>query len=131
MKEVATMGRLIDLGVAHEHVQRLLDKYSCFSREDVYTMAGIVEADYTLETIPTVDADPVVHGHWNVGVESHQDFVTGEVDEQFYLECSKCRRRVWGISQDALISGRDDTVVSNFPYCHCGAKMDVDNPDAQ
>jgi hypothetical protein len=76
------------------------------------------------EAEPTVDAAPVVHGHWNIRCESHQDSVTGEVDEEFYLECSECRRKVWDVSQDAIISGQYGKALSDFPYCHCGAKMD-------
>jgi hypothetical protein len=76
-----------------------------------------------IDSRPTVDAAPVVHGHWIIRCETHQDFF-GEVDEEFYLECSECHRKVWDASQDAIISGQYHKATSDFPYCHCGAKMD-------
>ena len=54
---------------------------------------------------PTVDAVPVVHGHWK------------SVDSDVVFECSNCACEVstsWDYDQDEMWS-----------YCpHCGAKMD-------
>ncbi len=56
---------------------------------------------------------PVVHAHW---VPS-EDFGCG-VD---VYKCSKCGRKIYVPS---LLCLDEMGVIKNFPYCHCGAKMD-------
>ena len=74
--------------------------------------------------VPAADVVPVVHGRWSIRCETHRDTHTGEVDEEFYLECSECKRKVWDVSQDAIIMGDYRKAIADFPYCHCGARMD-------
>ena len=76
---------------------------------------------------PTIDAVPVVHGRWAVKCESHLDQASGEFDEDYYIECSECGRKVWDISQDSALFGDWQKIFNDFPYCHCGAKMDGGN----
>ena len=58
-----------------------------------------------VEDAPTIDAAPVVHGHWT----THR---TIEHDGEWY--CSAC--------------GFEPMVFDNTPYCgNCGAKMDGDD----
>ena len=78
-----------------------------------------------LDETPAADVAPVVHGRWKVKCESHQCFVSGEYDEDYYIECSECGRKVWDISQDAAVLGNWEKISKQYPYCHCGAKMDV------
>ena len=73
---------------------------------------------------PTVEAVSVVHGNWNIRCEAHRDNHTGEVDEEFYIECSECHRKVWDVSQSDVLLGRYGKICNDYPYCHCGAKMD-------
>ena len=58
-------------------------------------------------------------GNWSLRCDSHLDTHTGEYDEEFYLECSVCRRRVYDIDPETSWI----ELVSKYPYCHCGAKM--------
>lgn len=58
---------------------------------------------YDIDTIPDVDAAPVVHGRWIV----HPD------DWRFILVCSNCGRMM------------PDYRTGKPPYCTCGAKMDL------
>ena len=56
---------------------------------------------------PTIDAVPVVHGHWDVGYVFSDDGNTKQ-----YYRCSKCK--------SIAVGGCYQT-----RYCpHCGAKMD-------
>lgn len=57
-------------------------------------------------SIPTVDAEPVRHGHWE------------EIHEVFdYIKCSECGG-AWCT---------EDNDTDTFNYCpNCGAKMDED-----
>lgn len=56
---------------------------------------------------------PVVHAHW-VPI---YDFGFG-VDT---YKCSKCGRKIYVPS---LLCLDEMGVIKNYPYCHCGAKMD-------
>lgn len=62
----------------------------------------------SLKSAPTVDAEPVRHGHWEI----HTDAVGNT-----YYECSCCHTTWWEIK-------------SNDNYCSaCGAKMDEEATD--
>lgn len=57
----------------------------------------------TINNMPTIDAEPVKHGHWNYKFT---------INGQSYRYCSECLEIIY-----------DDMVSKN--YCpHCGAKMD-------
>ena len=77
-----------------------------------------------MQKIPTIEAEPLKHGRWVMQFDGSQSFVTGEWDENYYIECSECGRKVWYIDQDAAMFGNWEKIFEAFPYCHCGAKMD-------
>lgn len=57
-----------------------------------------------LGTLPTVDAEPIRHGHW---IEEYK------TDDGKMVRCSACRMVYW------IGTGREGN------YCpHCGSKMD-------
>ncbi len=80
------------------------------AREFLYRLAAGLElaAECRIDDIPAADVRPERHGHW---VRE-----TGAFDKRdnFY-HCSECHRTINIICGDKL---------SNYPYCHCGAKMD-------
>ena len=121
------MARLIDAYGEHRLVAA--DNTDCeliFANETigVYDNRGEIIAEFDPDDIPKVDAVPVVQGNWNIRCEAHRDNHTGEVDEDFYLECSECHRKVWDVSQSDVLLGRYGKICNDDPYCHCGAKMD-------
>ena len=60
-----------------------------------------------LDDAPTIDAEPVKHGHW--------------IDDHDYAICSLCDRVIY----DAYYEFRDKNDASFHNYCpYCGAKMD-------
>lgn len=62
-----------------------------------------------IDNAPTVDAEPIRHGHW-IQREKCEDY---ESTHDYRYECSNC-----GYSDI-----HDSTI--EVPYCwHCGAKMD-------
>lgn len=77
-----------------------------------------------VEKQSAADVAPVVHGHWNIRCETHHDTYTGETDENFYIECSECRRKVWDVDQMAAMNGEYRRLIADYPHCHCGARMD-------
>ena len=60
------------------------------------------------------DYAPVVHGRW---VHSPSPY---DKRDDFWF-CSECGRTI------NIICG--DKLLSNYPYCHCGAKMDGGDTD--
>ena len=59
-----------------------------------------------IDDAPTIDAEPVKHGWW---IKLDRDIVV----------CSECGRH-----ENALL-------VDSYPYCHCGAKMDLKDGESE
>lgn len=92
------MVRLID---ADELIDVLnsQDLADWLSEQEEYTPASIVE--HALETLPTVDAEPVRHGKW----------IFGTTLGHSWMKCSECC-----VSQNGQ--------TATFTYCpNCGARM--------
>lgn len=92
--------RLIDADKIepHEHLESFCNNHA------EYAMVAYMD---DINTLPTVDAIPVVHAHWI----HHQDW---ETDGECGYECSRC-----GMGSDV-----------NHNYCmRCGAKMDGKDGD--
>lgn len=88
------------------------------------TVCQNIETDpraHFFDDCPLPKVAPLVHGNWSLRCDSHLDTHTGEYDEEFYLECSVCRRQVRGIEFDDSLNWTE--LVAKYPYCHCGAKM--------
>ena len=70
---------------------------------------------YDIEEVPTADVEPVVHGRWIE--EKKQTLIPVEFDDAgepvlhdyVVYRCDQCGR----------------TAGKKEPYCHCGAKMDL------
>ena len=93
------MGRLIDK-------DKLQKDYSYYCN---HLERHVVDVD-DIENMPTVDAEPIRHGHW-IGIDD-------EPCEVF--ECDKC-----GYITEEI--GCADNKPNNFNYCpNCGAKMEVE-----
>jgi hypothetical protein len=59
-----------------------------------------------IQNAPTVDAVPVVHGHWEI-VPNDEN-----TDGYYKMRCSVCGEILWSIQSEELYC------------CKCGAKMD-------
>ena len=69
---------------------------------DTYVACGVIDDE------PTVDFEPVRHGRW-----VHDG--GGYDGRDNWYHCSECNRTL------NLICGKK---LEDYPYCHCGAKMD-------
>lgn len=88
------MGRLIDADVLSKEFDRRCSGDCCNCEEDTNTESGCK----IIDEAPTVDAVPVVHGHWEDYLKSGLKY-----------RCSFCKSRF----------------NTAWEYCpHCGAKMD-------
>ena len=73
---------------------------------------GILTTLALVKTAPTVDAEPVRHGHWG---EVSREYATGE-GADMYAQCSEC-------GSIEIVYTRQ--YVQRYAYCpYCGAKMD-------
>lgn len=70
------------------------------------------------ETIPAADVEPVRRGNWNIRLADEMTLC---------LECSVCGRRVDNIDLHYLLeTGEYGEACRKYPYCHCGAKMELE-----
>ena len=73
---------------------------------------------YDFEEIPAADVESVRHGKWNIRVSDECTLC---------LECSVCGRKVDNFNlHRLLIFGEYGEACRRHPYCHCGAKMDLE-----
>lgn len=91
--------RLID-------ADELLKKCFTIDGDDFTSFKGVSDDD--IKEAQTVDAAPVVHAHWKYDTS----FGTNKV----YV-CSKCNRPI-------IVCPENGQNLKDYPYCHCGAKMD-------
>lgn len=70
---------------------------------------------------PTADVAEVRHGEWEIKSRSYR--MIDDFDEELYVECPFCKRTFYVPyefdDEKTLAYARE-----NYPYCHCGAKMD-------
>lgn len=68
-----------------------------------------------IRKLPAADVEPVRHGKWNIRLADEMTLC---------LECSICGRRVDNIDLHYLLeAGEYGEACRRYPYCHCGAKM--------
>ena len=105
--------RLIDADNLLElfnRLQNLIGEYcECFKNESGALSVEWSCVESAVENAPTIEAEPVRHGRWK--------FEFKLAGSNFY-RCSECNR------QEVLLAKED--VHEYFPYCHCGAKMDLE-----
>ena len=74
-----------------------------------------------IEGLPTADVEPVRHGKWNIRVSDERTLC---------LECSVCGRKVDNFNlHRLLIFGEYGEACRRYPYCHCGAKIELEDND--
>lgn len=76
------------------------------------------DAIETVKHFPAADVEPVRHGNWNIRLAD---------ESTLCLECSICGRKVDNIDLHNLLeAGEYGEACRRYPYCHCGAKMDLE-----
>ncbi len=75
-----------------------------------------------IEEIPAADVEPVRRGNWHIRFADEMTLC---------LECSVCGRKVDNIDLHHLLeAGEYGEACRRYPYCHCGAKMDLEEQNA-
>lgn len=81
-----------------------------------YRLVVPVEA---IKGLPAADVEPVRHGNWNIWRPRRSALC---------LVCSACGRKVDNDNLGILLEFGEYGVVRRlYPYCHCGAKMDLED----
>lgn len=69
--------------------------------------------------LPAADVEPVRRGNWNIRVSDERTSC---------LECSVCGRIVDNFNLHRLLeAGEYGEACRRYPYCHCGAKMKLED----
>lgn len=77
--------------------------------------AAHFEISELIMRLPAADVEPVRHGKWNIRLADEMTLC---------LECSICGRKVDNIDLHHLLeAGEYGEACQRYPYCHCGAKM--------
>jgi len=102
------MPRLIDAHDLWAHIYKLSVKHRWKDRTNI----AFSKCLDTIQFFPTVEAEPVRHGHW---INHFDDLFPMEST----VECSICGEKEWMMT------------IINHNYCpNCGAKMDEEEKDA-
>jgi len=76
---------------------------------------GMKNIQKVLNSVPTADVEPVRRGNWNIRLLR---------ESTLCLECSVCGRKVDNSDLHFLLElGEYGVACQLYPYCHCGAKM--------
>lgn len=99
--------RLVD---ADKYKEELLSGYMAATAEnDERAVAAYEDALGCLDSAPTIEAEPVVHAHWEWVADLERPGIRT-------LSCSHCHGKRWAHEE--------------HKYCpHCGAKMDEDTEE--
>ena len=65
----------------------------------------------------------IKHQKWELKSQIHQ--LLYDVDEEFYVECPLCKRDYYvpfEFAEEKML----EYARKNYPYCNCGAKMDIE-----
>lgn len=95
------MSEYINRGTAFDAVTDLAGKASTRSAYE-----AVWKSARALKKLPAADVAPVVHGRW----EQVKEWAT-----KAKYRCSVCGREIMSAVK---------VNIEEYPYCHCGAKMD-------
>ena len=65
----------------------------------------------------------VKHEKWELKSQIYKTF--DDVDEEFYVECPLCKRTFY-VPFECTEEKMLKYAKENYPYCNCGAKMDIE-----
>lgn len=103
--------------MATDYISRDAALAQC-KRHDDYTAWSIADG---IEAMPAADVEPVRRGKWHIRFADEMTLC---------LECSVCGRKVDNIDLHHLLeAGEYGEACRRYPYCHCGAKMCLEDND--
>lgn len=116
------MSDYISREAAIEELRKAADCANCNAGAGgICAFCDIDNAARLINGLPAADVEPVRHGKWNIRLADEMTLC---------LECSVCGRRVDNIDLHYLLeAGEYGEACRRYPYCHCGAKMDLEDEE--
>ena len=113
------MSDYISQEAAIEELRKAADCANCNAGAGgICGFCDIDNAVRLINGIPAADVEPVRRGKWNIRVSDERTLC---------LECPVCGRKVDNFNlHRLLIFGEYREACRRYPYCHCGAKMDLE-----
>lgn len=106
--------------ISREAAVKIAQKYGLVNSSVLGRNTGFADCiAIEIEGLPAADVEPVRRGNWNIRLADEMTLC---------LECSVCGRRVDNIDLHYLLeAGEYGEACRKYPYCHCGAKMDLED----
>lgn len=106
--------------ISREAAVKIAQKYGLANGSALGRHTGLADCiAIEIEGLPTADVEPVRNGNWNIRLADEMTLC---------LECSICGRKVDNIDLHNLLeAGEYGEACRRYPYCHCGAKMDLED----
>lgn len=115
------MSDYISRDAAIEKIRVAVGCAECGGNSSTICCCGVCDvynAIRLIKRLPTADVEPVRRGNWNIRLADEMTLC---------LECSICWRKVDNIDLHYLLeAGEYGEACRRYPYCHCGAKMDLE-----
>lgn len=95
---------------------KIVQKYGLMNGSVLGHHTGLADCiELEIAELPAADVEPVRRGNWNIRLADEMTLC---------LECSVCGRKVDNIDLHYLLeAGEYGEACRRYPYCHCGAKM--------
>lgn len=108
--------------IRREAAVKIAKKYGLANGSVLGRHSGVADCiAIEIEGLPPADVEPVRRGNWNIRLAD---------ETTLCLECSVCGRRVDNIDLHYLLeAGEYGEACRRYPYCHCGAKMDLEEKE--
>lgn len=105
--------------ISRKAAVKIAQKYGLVNGSALGRHTGLADCiAIEIEGLPAADVEPVRRGNWNIRVSDERTLC---------LECSVCGRRVDNFNLHRLLIFREyEAACWRYPYCHCGAKMDLE-----
>ena len=105
--------------ISREAAVKIAQKYGLVNGSALGRRTGLADCiAIKIEGLPAADVEPVRRGNWNIRFADEMTLC---------LECSICGRKVDNIDLHHLLeAGEYGEACQRYPYCHCGATMDLE-----
>ena len=105
--------------ISREAAVKIAQRYGLVNGSALGRHTGLADCiAIEIEGLPAADVESARRGNWNIRLSR---------ESTLCLECSVCGRNVDNSDLHFLLElGEYRVACQLYPYCHCGAKMDLE-----